>query len=159
MLLETQQSLPRVWDDLCYVNGKWAMWRKILLQRQNTILLEQLRVCEIAKLGGLAIGIVDIDIQGSPWAVQEVFGLESRQEGGEQELGEDEDYDLQSIQPLKIVMLVIGTQGDVQPFIGIGRKWQVLKIFSPSTTTCVFIGVCANAYKFHPRYRPLHVLY
>ncbi len=86
-------------------------------------------------------GIVDIDLQGSPCAVQEVFGLESREEGGEQELGEDEDYDLQSIQPLKIVMLIIGTQGDVQPFIRIGRKSQVLKIFSPSTTTCVFIGV------------------
>ncbi|CAK9257385.1 unnamed protein product [Sphagnum jensenii] len=39
-------------------------------------------------------GIVGIDIQGSPCAVQEVFGLESREEGGEQELGEDEDYDL-----------------------------------------------------------------
>jgi hypothetical protein len=70
-----------------------------------------------------------------------VFGLASREEGGEQELDEDEDYDLQSIQPLKIVMLIIGTQGDVQPFIRIGRKSQVLKIFSPSTTTCVFIGV------------------
>jgi hypothetical protein len=56
-------------------------------------------------------GIVDIDIQGSPCAVQEVFGLESREEGGEQELGKDEDYDLQSIQLLKIVMLIIGTQG------------------------------------------------
>ncbi len=56
MLLETQQSLPPVWDDLCYVNSKWAMWRKILLQRQNTILLEQLRVGDIAKLGGLATG-------------------------------------------------------------------------------------------------------
>jgi hypothetical protein len=32
------------------------MWRKILLQRQNTILLEQLRVGDIAKLGGLATG-------------------------------------------------------------------------------------------------------
>lgn len=104
-------------------------------------------------------GIVDIDIQGSPCALQEVFGSESSEEGGEQELGEDEDYDLQSIQPLKIVMLIIGTQGDVQPFIGIGSKLQVLKIFSPSTPTCVFIGVCVNAYKFHPWYRPLHVLY
>lgn len=104
-------------------------------------------------------GIVDIDLQGSPCAVQEVFGLASREEGGEQELDEDEDYDLQSIQPLKIVMLIIGTQGDVQPFIRIGRKSQVLKIFSPSTTTCVFIGVSVNAYKFRPRYRPLHVLY
>jgi hypothetical protein len=100
-----------------------------------------------------------IDLQGSPCAVQEVFGLESREEGGEQEFGKDEDYDLQSIQPLKILMLIIGAQCDVQPFIGIGRKLQVLKIFSPSTTTCVFIGVCVNAYKFHPQYRPLHVLY
>jgi hypothetical protein len=93
-------------------------------------------------------GIVDIDIQGSPCAVQDVFGLESREEGEEQELGEDEDYDLQSIQPLKIVMLIIVTQGDVQPFIGIGRKLQVLKIFSPSTTTCVFVGVCVMHISF-----------
>jgi hypothetical protein len=32
------------------------VWRKILLQRQNTILLEQLRVGDIAKLAGLATG-------------------------------------------------------------------------------------------------------
>jgi hypothetical protein len=32
------------------------MWRKIWLKRQNTILLEQLRVSDIAKLGGLATG-------------------------------------------------------------------------------------------------------
>ncbi len=37
MWLGTQQSLPPVWDDLCYVNSKWAMWRKILLQRQNNL--------------------------------------------------------------------------------------------------------------------------
>jgi hypothetical protein len=45
-------------------------------------------------------------------------------------------------------MLIIGTQGDVQPFIRIGRNLQVLQIFSPSTTTCVFIGVCVMHISF-----------
>lgn len=34
--------------------------------------------------------------------------------------------DLQSIPPMQIVMLIVGTRGDVQPFIAIGKCLQVL---------------------------------
>ncbi|XP_011627049.1 sterol 3-beta-glucosyltransferase UGT80A2 isoform X2 [Amborella trichopoda] len=37
----------------------------------------------------------------------------------------DELIDLQDIQPLQIVMLIVGTQGDVQPFVAIGKRLQV----------------------------------
>lgn len=39
--------------------------------------------------------------------------------------GEEDDSDMQTIPPLKIVMLIVGTRGDVQPFIAIGKKLQV----------------------------------
>ncbi|KAH9624273.1 hypothetical protein KSS87_021623 [Heliosperma pusillum] len=35
-----------------------------------------------------------------------------------------DDTDLQYIPPLQIVMLIVGTRGDVQPFIAIGKKLQ-----------------------------------
>ncbi|KAL9235666.1 hypothetical protein vseg_010408 [Gypsophila vaccaria] len=35
-----------------------------------------------------------------------------------------DDADLQYIPPLQIVMLIVGTRGDVQPFIAIGKKLQ-----------------------------------
>ncbi len=35
--------------------------------------------------------------------------------------------DLQYIPPLQIVMLIVGTRGDVQPFIAIGKRLQVLR--------------------------------
>lgn len=38
----------------------------------------------------------------------------------------DEGNDQNPIPPLKIVMLIVGTRGDVQPFIAIGKKLQVL---------------------------------
>ncbi len=93
-------------------------------------------------------GIVDFDIEGSPSLAQVLFGSETRDEVGQQddELGEedgdeDEDEDeLQSIPPLKIVMLIVGTRGDVQPFIGIGRKLQVLHLLS----VCICLYVCMH---------------
>ena len=33
--------------------------------------------------------------------------------------------ELQWIRPLQIVMLIVGTRGDVQPFIAIGKRLQV----------------------------------
>lgn len=36
--------------------------------------------------------------------------------------------DLQDIPPLQIVMLIVGTRGDVQPFIAIGKRLQVWKL-------------------------------
>ena len=44
------------------------------------------------------------------------------------EIIEDEPLDaadLQYIPPLQIVMLIVGTRGDVQPFIAIGKRLQV----------------------------------
>lgn len=37
--------------------------------------------------------------------------------------------DLQYIPPLQIVILIVGTRGDVQPFAAIGKRLQVLRHF------------------------------
>lgn len=34
--------------------------------------------------------------------------------------------ELEHIPPLQIVMLIVGTRGDVQPFVAIGKRLQVL---------------------------------
>lgn len=34
--------------------------------------------------------------------------------------------ELQDIPPLQIVILIVGTRGDVQPFVAIGKRLQVL---------------------------------
>lgn len=86
-------------------------------------------------------GIVDFDIEGSPSLAQVLFGSETRDEIGQHgELGEENEDELQSIPPLKIVMLIVGTRGDVQPFIGIGRKLQVLHLLS----VCICLYVCTH---------------
>lgn len=36
-----------------------------------------------------------------------------------------DEAELQYIPPLQIVMLIVGTRGDVQPFIAIGKRLQV----------------------------------
>ncbi|KAK8479355.1 hypothetical protein V6N11_000985 [Hibiscus sabdariffa] len=40
------------------------------------------------------------------------------------EVAEEESLDVQDIPPLQIVMLIVGTRGDVQPFIAIGKRLQ-----------------------------------
>ena len=40
--------------------------------------------------------------------------------------------DLQGIPPMQIVMLIVGTRGDVQPFVAIGKRLQVREIISYS---------------------------
>ncbi|GMJ01293.1 UDP-glucosyl transferase 80A2, sterol glucosyltransferase [Hibiscus trionum] len=40
------------------------------------------------------------------------------------EVAEEESLDIQDIPPLQIVMLIVGTRGDVQPFIAIGKRLQ-----------------------------------
>lgn len=37
--------------------------------------------------------------------------------------------EVQNIPPLQIVMLIVGTRGDVQPFVAIGKCLQVIFIF------------------------------
>lgn len=36
--------------------------------------------------------------------------------------------DIRPVQPLQIVMLIVGTRGDVQPFVAIGKRLQVFCI-------------------------------
>lgn len=41
----------------------------------------------------------------------------------------DEDpgmADIRDLPPLQIVMLIVGTRGDVQPFVAIGKRFQVM---------------------------------
>ena len=45
---------------------------------------------------------------------------------------EDEPLDVPFTPPLQIVMLIVGTRGDVQPFVAIGKRLQVLLTFSVS---------------------------
>lgn len=48
----------------------------------------------------------------------------------------------QYIRPMQIVILIVGTRGDVQPFIPIGKRLQVIILFA----ICIFIS-------FSPRLR------
>lgn len=44
----------------------------------------------------------------------------------------DEDpgtADIQDFPPLQIVMLIVGTRGDIQPFVAIGKCLQVMMIY------------------------------
>lgn len=45
----------------------------------------------------------------------------------------DEDVldatDIQYVPPMQIVMLIVGTRGDVQPFVAIGKRLQVESIW------------------------------
>lgn len=38
--------------------------------------------------------------------------------------------DFQYIRPMQIVILIVGTRGDVQPFIPIGKRLQVIILFA-----------------------------
>lgn len=44
-------------------------------------------------------------------------------EAGEGEL--TDAGDIEDVPPLQIVMLIVGTRGDVQPFVAIGKRLQV----------------------------------
>lgn len=39
-----------------------------------------------------------------------------------------QNQDIQPIKPLQIVMLIVGTRGDVQPFVAMGKRLQVFCI-------------------------------
>lgn len=47
-----------------------------------------------------------------------------------------DEADLEYIPPMQIVMLIVGTRGDVQPFIAIGKRLQVTGLFYK----CLFIS-------------------
>lgn len=45
--------------------------------------------------------------------------------------------DIQYIPPMQIVMLIVGTRGDVQPFVAIGKRLQVELILYWMLDTCL----------------------
>ena len=77
-------------------------------------------------------GGVEFDLARSGRLAKDLFGEhvmdEESDPGTAEELEEDEEIDQRPIPPLKIVMLIVGTRGDVQPFIAIGKKLQVLNM-------------------------------
>lgn len=54
-------------------------------------------------------------------------GMASDDPTEEEEL---ESGDIHDLPPLQIVMLIVGTRGDVQPFVAIGKRLQVFYLLS-----------------------------
>lgn len=72
-------------------------------------------------------GSVEFEVLGDI----EPQALNMRSEDVYKEAVDDENLDstdLQCIPPMQIVMLIVGTRGDVQPFIAIGKRLQVWKL-------------------------------
>eukprot|EP00252_Welwitschia_mirabilis_P012586 TRINITY_DN2774_c0_g2_i1.p1 TRINITY_DN2774_c0_g2~~TRINITY_DN2774_c0_g2_i1.p1 ORF type:complete len:790 (+),score=201.56 TRINITY_DN2774_c0_g2_i1:390-2759(+) len=72
-------------------------------------------------------GTVEFDVSGSARYAEDLFGppIESPQvEGYADDEMEDEEGEKRSVPPLQIAMLIVGTRGDVQPFIAIGKHLQ-----------------------------------
>lgn len=71
-------------------------------------------------------GTIDFDFGKSTELAADLFGPEAPAGPGDENLESEEDGTWQTIPPLKIVMLIVGTRGDVQPFLAIGKRMQVL---------------------------------
>lgn len=71
-------------------------------------------------------GTVELEVPGDV----EPQALDVGSRDAYNEVAEDEalDTDFQHIRPLQIVMLIVGTRGDVQPFVAIGKRLQVLRM-------------------------------
>jgi len=70
-------------------------------------------------------GTIDFDFGKSNQMAENLFGPEASGCPGYANLESEEDESWQTIPPLKIVMLIVGTRGDVQPFLAIGKRMQV----------------------------------
>ncbi|CAM6119336.1 unnamed protein product [Calypogeia fissa] len=73
-------------------------------------------------------GTVEFDVAGSARIASNLFGPGIFDEGGtvgEEAMVEDDDeQERRDVPPLQIVMLIVGTRGDVQPFVAIGKHLQ-----------------------------------
>lgn len=67
-------------------------------------------------------GTIEFEIRGD--VESRVLGVESQSVRSEVEDEPLDATELQYIPPIQIVMLVVGTRGDVQPFIAIGKRLQ-----------------------------------
>lgn len=98
-----------------------VLWQKKLLRKLATIKKD---------------GAVEFDMTESSQAAKDLFGFgftprvtsENMCADYEQLSSKNEEFmsDHGTIPPLKIVMLIVGTRGDVQPFIAIGKRLQVI---------------------------------
>ena len=72
---------------------------------------------------------MEVDVTGSAPVASELLGLDvsDTREGS---LSDEEDEQSKAIPKLNIAMLIVGTRGDVQPFLAIEKCLQV----------CLFIG-------------------
>ncbi|CAK9207628.1 unnamed protein product [Sphagnum jensenii] len=75
-------------------------------------------------------GAVEFDVGQSARLAKDLFGSDGMDERDALEVpaaveeDDEEELEPQHIPPLRIVMLIVGTRGDVQPFIAIGKKLQ-----------------------------------
>lgn len=64
---------------------------------------------------------IDIKPQGLDFGTKVTNGEAYDEEPGEA----TDDQDIKPLKPLQIVMLIVGTRGDIQPFVAIGKHLQV----------------------------------
>ena len=74
-------------------------------------------------------GTVEVDVTGSAPVASKLLGLDMP-DARKYSLSDDEDEQSKAIPKLNIAMLIVGTRGDVQPFVSIAKHLQV----------CLFIG-------------------
>lgn len=70
-------------------------------------------------------GTVEFEIPGDVEA--QALGIGAERVYNEVDDEPPDATELQYIPPLQIVMLIVGTRGDVQPFVAIGKKLQVME--------------------------------
>lgn len=98
---------PSVWDLLAHLKIlQWKLLRELATVKDGTV---QFEVPE------------DIRSQSLDFGAGVAYS-----DGITEEDGVAKDY---HVTPLEIVMLIVGTRGDVQPFVAIGKCLQVIHIF------------------------------
>lgn len=70
-------------------------------------------------------GTVEFEVPGD--VEQRALGVDSGNIYTEVDEDPLDATELQYIPPLQIVMLIVGTRGDVQPFVAIGKRLQVFQ--------------------------------
>ena len=70
-------------------------------------------------------GTLGLDFEEDRELAASLFESEAQETPGDDDMEDEETESVDTIPPLRIVILVVGTRGDVQPFIAIGKKMQV----------------------------------
>lgn len=70
-------------------------------------------------------GTVEFEVPGDVGT--QTLGLDTESVYNEVDEEPIDATELQYVPPLQVVMLIVGTRGDVQPFVAIGKKLQVFE--------------------------------